>query len=161
MNIGDPCDSGGHSEVSYTTSFDVSGSGPFQVSATLGGQQGQPLGRTDVLYDPASPPTFPISDDGIVTIENISIAGGQMHVAVFNSSDTLVGSQPAGRLPNESTFAVTVDGTTNSARVHTSCSQPLSAGMVFGPADHHSREGCEGRQAAGQRQAEVIAPRTA
>lgn len=154
LDLEEPCVSGGHSEVSYTTTFSNPGTAPHNVSARLGGQQGQPLGQTDVVYDPNNPPTFPISDDGIVTIENIALVGGGLQVSVFNSSANLTGSKPEGRLPNESTFTVHVDGDTNSARVHTSCSQPLSAGMMFGPLTiTHVRGAKEGQENGGAKSA--------
>jgi hypothetical protein len=134
--VAPPCQSGGFAEVGYVTKIENVTSFPVQVTSSVvghSGGSGSPV--TTVSYDPASPPTFPVSDSPSVYIESIAKIGDDIYVTTLvRAAAPLTHQSHFGRLPNNIDIAVRVGSTTNAFNpLHVSCSQPLAVGMVFGP----------------------------
>ena len=83
------------------------------------------LGEISFVYDG----TFvtPVSD-GVVSIVNVFIEDGLINVVTNTDAANL----PDGKLGPNTIFEVEIGTTTNSQAIHTSCSQPLGVGMIFG-----------------------------
>jgi hypothetical protein len=130
-----PCVSGGFKQVGYITKFTDVTSFPVRVTSSVHGRaggSGDP--ETTVVYDPANPPSFPVSDNPSVFVENIVLLGTDLYVTTFVEASPALTHNQDGRLPNELDVTVVAGGVKNGFEgMHVSCSQPFAVGMVFGP----------------------------
>lgn len=129
-----PCDGGGVASIGHATKFNDVTSFPVTVTSAVHGRaggSGDP--STSVDFDPDNPPVFPIDGGNGVWIESIAHIDDCLYVTTFVSASPSLSHQAhAGRLPNECDFTVSVGSDARTQSVHTSCSQPLGVGMVFG-----------------------------
>jgi hypothetical protein len=129
--LNQPC-AGGVNEIGLFTQVDKPASFPAVVTATAKGRQGanSQSFKTDVTFNPATPPKFPVTDDGFLFIEKIVVNGDKLDV-FFRVAAGFDG-QTARRVNNEMLFTAHAGQDTNSQQIHCSCSQPIGVGMVFG-----------------------------
>ena len=129
------CTSGGFREVGYITRFPNVTSFPIQVTSTVEGRAGgSGSPSTGVAFNPANPPTFPITSNGSLYIEDIALLGSDLYVTTFVKATSGLTHNQEGRLPNELDVTVKAGNATNSFKgMHVSCSQPFGVGMLFGP----------------------------
>ncbi len=134
--VAPPCTSGGFAEVGYITKIPNVTTFPVRVSSSVigsSGGSGSPV--TTLSFNPAAPPTFPVSDNASVFIENIAKVGNDLYVTTLvRAAAPLMHQSHPGRLPNNLEVEVTAGSTTNAFNpMHVSCSQPFAVGMLFGP----------------------------
>lgn len=129
--VNQPCE-GGVNEIGLFTQLDKPASFPVVVTATAAGKQGanSQSHKTDVTFDPLSPPKFPVTDDDHLFIEKIVVNGDKLDVFIRVAAG--FAGDRAQRLNNEVLFSVIAGTDTNTRQIHLSCSQPLGVGMEFG-----------------------------
>ncbi|MFQ5504381.1 MAG: hypothetical protein ACE5F1_06215 [Planctomycetota bacterium] len=129
MRVGPSCKRGIH-ELGLLTSFGSPGPAGARIVAEVRKKKlnGQPIGRTALFWSQQSPPKLPFSSDDIVFIDKIADIGGRLHVLMRVDATRL----RKGKLPSNTMFSASAGAATNSEKIHTSCSQPIGTGFVFG-----------------------------
>ena len=123
-------------EIGLVTTTDEPASFPTQIDVKLTKDRDPNViyGRTQFSYDPSNPPTFPVTDGTGVIIQNVVVLGGKLYIA-WRANVTLMTDdrgRPMTKFKANTGFETSVGDADFDQVIHTSCSQPISAGMTFG-----------------------------
>lgn len=124
---------GGVNELCYETSFDAPSRYPVRIVSRAGKKDGKEFFySTDLDYNPASPPRFPVTDDGFLFIDDIKIENGKL-VVCSRVSNGIDNKNKRRKFPETDTlFQVKSGSSTNQQVIHLSCSKPIRIGSMFG-----------------------------
>lgn len=127
-----PCE-GGVNELGLQTLVDAPTSYPITITAAAGKKLTELFYKTSFSYDPANPPSFPVTDDGHAFVDSITVVGNKLDVRMSFKAGINSKNERLKFPENDTLFLFEAGRASGSAVIHLSCSKPIGKGLEFGP----------------------------